>query len=182
MTSAWLTIPVVTGQTNVRTLNCDTGPETVAIVEVVFLCQESHSLARRWRHLLRRRRICAGRSLNAVRCGVFLVGSLLVHHLGATTDPDLSGFDFEISKRINCDEAINVVVSKVGESKKALIFQFFPPDDDEIPAIRPIGDGTVQISIPRVPFIYCQRDRWETLVVKYDIGVVENHLGRPDEC
>jgi hypothetical protein len=96
--------------------------------------------------------------------------------------PDLSGFDFEIGKRINCDEAINVVVSKVGESEKALIFQFFPPDDDEIPAIRSIGDGTVQISIPSVPFIYCQRDRWETLVVKYDIGVVENHLSRPDEC
>ena len=96
--------------------------------------------------------------------------------------PGLSGFDFEISKRLNCDEAINVVASKVGESKKALIFRFFPPDDDEIPTIRPIGDGTVQISIPSVPFIYCQRDRWETLVVKYDIGVVENHLGRPDQC
>jgi hypothetical protein len=96
--------------------------------------------------------------------------------------PDLSGFDFEISKRLNCDEAINVVVSKVGESKKALIFQFFPPDNDEIPIIRSIGDDTVQISIPSVPFIYCQRDRWETLVIKYDIGVVENHLSRPDEC
>jgi hypothetical protein len=96
--------------------------------------------------------------------------------------PGLSGFDFEISKRLNCDEAINVVVSKVGESKKVLIFQFFPPDDDEIPTITSIGDGTVQISIPSVPFIYCQRHRWETLVVKYDIGVVENHLSRPDEC
>jgi hypothetical protein len=96
--------------------------------------------------------------------------------------PGLSGFDFEISKRINCDEAINVLVSRVGESKKALIFQVFPPGDNEIPTIRSIGDGTVQISIPSVPFIYCQRDRWETLVVKYDIGVVENHLGRPDEC
>ena len=95
--------------------------------------------------------------------------------------PGLSGFDFEISKRLNCDEAINVVVSKVGESKKVLIFQFFPPDD-EIPTITSIGDGTVQISIPSVPFIYCQRHRWETLVVKYDIGVVENHLSRPDEC
>lgn len=96
--------------------------------------------------------------------------------------PDLSGFDFEISKRINCDEAMNVVASKVGESKKALIFEFFPPDDNEIPTIRSIGGGTVQISIPSVPFIYCQRDRWETLVVKYDIGVVENHLSRPGEC
>jgi hypothetical protein len=47
--------------------------------------------------------------------------------------------------------AINVVVSKVGESKKALIFQFFPPDDNEIPTIRSIGYGTVQISMPSVP-------------------------------
>jgi hypothetical protein len=74
------------------------------------------------------------------------------------------------------------VVSKVGESKKALVFQFFPPDDDKIPTIRSIGDGTVQISIPSVPFIHCQRDRWETLVAKYDIGLVENHLSRPDQC
>jgi len=96
--------------------------------------------------------------------------------------PGLSGFDFEISKRINCDEAINVVVSKAGESKKVLIFQFFPPDNDEIPTITSIGDSAVQISIPSVPFIYCQRDRWETLVVKYDIGVVENHLSKPDRC
>jgi hypothetical protein len=94
----------------------------------------------------------------------------------------VAGFDFEISKRLNCDEAINVVVSKVGETKKALIFQFFPSGNDEIPTIRPIGDGAVQISIPSVPFIYCQSDRWETLVVKYEIGVVVNHLSRPDEC
>jgi hypothetical protein len=96
--------------------------------------------------------------------------------------PNLSGFDFEISKRLNCDEAINVVVSKVGETKKVLIFQFFPPDEDEIPTIRSMGDGTVQISIPSVPFIYCQRDRWETLLVKYDIGIVENDIYKPDQC
>jgi hypothetical protein len=94
----------------------------------------------------------------------------------------LSGFDFEISKRLNCDEAIGVLVSKVGESKKVLLFAFFPPDEDPIPTITSMGDGTVQISIPSVPFIYCQRDRWETLVVKYDIGVVENHLSKPDQC
>jgi hypothetical protein len=95
--------------------------------------------------------------------------------------PDLSGFDFEISKRINCDEAINVVVSKVGESKKALIFEFPPPDHDAIPTITPIGDGAVRISIPRVPFIYCRKDRWETLVIKYDIGIVDYRWGEPDE-
>jgi hypothetical protein len=94
----------------------------------------------------------------------------------------VAGFDFEISKRLNCDEAMNVFVSRVGEAKKALIFEFFPPDNGEIPTIMPIGDGAVRISIPSVPFIYCQSDRWETLIVKYEIGVVENHLSRPDEC
>ena len=59
----------------------------VAIVEVLFLYWESRSLARRWRHRARRRRVCAERSVYAVRCSVLHVGSLLVHHLGATTDP-----------------------------------------------------------------------------------------------
>lgn len=97
---------------------------------------------------------------------------------------DVSGFDFEIDRGINCDEAINVLVSKPGESKKAVIFRFTPPDHDAIPTITSIGDGTVKISIPRVPFIYCRKDKWETLTVKYDIGVVDysGGSGEPDEC
>ena len=97
---------------------------------------------------------------------------------------DVSGFDFEIDRGINCDEAINVLVSKPGELKKAVIFRFTPPDHDAIPTITSIGDGTVKISIPRVPFIYCRKDKWETLTVKYDIGVVDDSggSGEPDEC
>jgi hypothetical protein len=35
-------------------------------------------------------------------------------------------------------------------------------------------DGhTVQISIWRVPIIFCRKDKWETLTVEYNIGVVD---------
>ncbi len=95
----------------------------------------------------------------------------------------LSGFDFEISETINCDRAINVLVSKVGQTKQTLIFKFGPPDHDAIPSITSIDAGTVRISVGRVPFIFCRKDKWETLTVKYDIGVVD-YAGRekPDEC
>ena len=86
---------------------------------------------------------------------------------------DLSGFDFEISETINCDRAINVLVSKVGQTKQVLIFKFGPPDHDAIPSITSIDAHTVQISIPRVPYIYCRNGKWETLTVKYDIGGVD---------
>jgi hypothetical protein len=96
--------------------------------------------------------------------------------------PDLSGFDFEIGKRINCEGEINVMVSKAGESKKALIFRFLPADDEPLPTVTSIDDGTVQISIPRVPFIWCRKDKWDGLVVKYDTGVVDHRWSEPDEC
>ena len=96
---------------------------------------------------------------------------------------DLSGFDFEISETINCDVSINVLVSKVGQTKKTLVFKFSPPDHDAIPSITSLDAGTVRISVGRVPFIFCRKNKWETLTVKYDIGVVD-YAGRdaPDEC
>jgi hypothetical protein len=96
---------------------------------------------------------------------------------------DLSGFDFEISKTINCDVAINVLASRAGQTKKTLIFRFGPPDDDAIPNITSIDAGTVQISVGRVPFIFCRKDKWETLTVNYKIaGVGDAERSGPDEC
>jgi hypothetical protein len=123
-----------------------------------------------------------GAALLVVETAYFLVAPFWCVTLVQQRLHDLSGFDFEISKSLNCDEAINVLVSKVGEPKKVLIFQFPPPDRDAIPTITSIGDGTIQISIPRVPFIYCRKDKWDTLVVKYDIGAVDHRFGEPDEC
>src|SRR5216684_3227218 len=95
---------------------------------------------------------------------------------------DVSGYDFEISKTINCDVAINVVAAKIGQPKKTLIFKFGPPVHDAIPTITSIDHDSVQISIRRVPFIFCRTDKWEALTVKYDIGVVDYRYGELDEC
>jgi hypothetical protein len=96
---------------------------------------------------------------------------------------DVSGYDFESSKTINCDVAINVLAAKVGQPKKTLIFKFSPPVQDAIPTITSIDHNSVQISILRVPFIFCRKDKWEALTVKYNIGVMDYRHGEPDdEC
>jgi hypothetical protein len=124
--------------------------------------------------------------------------SSVVYLLLATTEPlwgsftcltivkkkirDISGYDFEISRTINCDVAINVLVSKVGQQKKILIFKFIPPDRETIPVITAIDHDTVRISMPRVPYVFCRKDKWDPLTIKYDIGIVDYRCGQTDEC
>jgi hypothetical protein len=100
----------------------------------------------------------------------------------------LSGFDFEISET-DCDflakeAATSVFISKAGQTKKTLLFKYVPPGYDAIPSITPVDEHTVQISIRRVPQILCRKDRWQTLAIRYVIGVVEypHRNGEPDEC
>jgi hypothetical protein len=100
----------------------------------------------------------------------------------------LSGFDFEISET-DCDvlakdAATSVFVSEAGQKKKTLLFKCVPPGYDAIPSITPVDEHTVQISIWRVPQILCRKDRWQTLAIRYVIGVVEypGRNGEPDEC
>jgi hypothetical protein len=100
----------------------------------------------------------------------------------------LSGFDFEISET-DCDvlakdAAKSVFISKAGQTKKTLLFKYVPPGFDAIPTIISLDEHTIQISIRRVPAIFCRRDKWETLTVKYEIGVVDypGRSGEPDEC
>jgi hypothetical protein len=92
----------------------------------------------------------------------------------------LSGIDFEISER-GCDLLVkdtttSVFISKVGETKKTLLLKYFPPgvDTTPTPTIALLDDHTIQISLWRVPFVLCRKDKWETLTVKYDIGVVDD--------
>ncbi len=94
----------------------------------------------------------------------------------------VSGYDFEVSRTINCDVAMNVLVSREGQREKTLLFKFIPPDKAAIPGITAIDRDTVQISIPSVPYIFCRKDKWQTLVVKYDIGVIGYRTGGTDEC
>jgi hypothetical protein len=100
----------------------------------------------------------------------------------------ISGFDFEISET-DCDAlakdaATSVFISKAGQTKKTLLFKYVPPGFDAIPTIASLDEHTVQISIWRVPTIFCRKEKWETLTVKYDIGVVDypGRNGEPDEC
>jgi hypothetical protein len=89
----------------------------------------------------------------------------------------LSGIDFEISERgcdlFGKDTTTSVFISKAGETKKTLLFKYFSPGVDTTPSIALLDDHTIQISLWRVPFIFCRKDKWETLTVKYNIGVVD---------
>ena len=97
----------------------------------------------------------------------------------------LSGFDFEISETA-CfhDLGVSVFVSKAGEKKKALLFKYTPYYVGPHPIITSIGEHAIQISVLRVSSIFCRKEKWETLTVKYDIGVIEypGKSGEPDEC
>lgn len=98
----------------------------------------------------------------------------------------LSGLDFEISETgcsaIAKDDAVSVLVSKAGERKKTLLFKYDPVYVDPYPTITSIDEHTVEISISRVSFIFCRRDRWDALTVKYDIGVVDYPDAQPAGC
>lgn len=97
---------------------------------------------------------------------------------------NVSGYDFEVSRTINCDVAMNVLVSRKGRRERTLLFKFIPPDKAAIPGIAAIDRDTVQISIPSVPYIFCRKDKWQTLTVKYDIGAVDypGVPAQPPEC
>jgi hypothetical protein len=141
-------------------------------------------------------------SLGALAIGVVAVaavGFLLLFAVGlwspyaCTTTvhqriADLSGFDFEISET-DCDvlakdAATSVFVSEAGLKKQTLLFKYVPPGYDAIPSITRVDEHTVQISIWCVPQILCRKDRWQTLAIRYVIGVVEypHRNGEPDEC
>ena len=108
-----------------------------------------------------------------------------LHHRRTGRTAGLSGFDFEISETA-CfhDLGVSVFVSKAGEKKKALLFKYTPYYVGPYPIITSIGEHAIQISVLRVSSIFCRKEKWETLTVKYDIGVIEypGKSGEPDEC
>jgi hypothetical protein len=91
--------------------------------------------------------------------------------------PNISGFDFEVSET-DCwhSPAISVYVSKPGRTKKTRLLQYdrgrYTTNANPVPIITSIGEHAVQISLSSVGPIDCCRDRWKTLTVRYDIGVV----------
>ena len=89
----------------------------------------------------------------------------------------VSGFNFEIS-RSSCglftkEESIDVLVSRDGDTQKASLLLYVPAVD-ELPVIKSVGTNSVQISVPKISSLYYGNDRWETLSVDYNIGVIDH--------
>ncbi len=91
-----------------------------------------------------------------------------------------SGVRFEISET-SCSivakgpSEISVFVSKANWRKKTLLFKYVSMDDgssDALPVVTPIDEHTVQISVKHVASIVCRTDKWGTLAVRYNVGVV----------
>ena len=75
----------------------------------------------------------------------------------------LSDFAFEI-REAGCnilanDATTSVFISRVGGTKKTLLFKYVPHGADGIPAIASFDEHTVQISIRRVSIIFCRRGK-----------------------
>jgi hypothetical protein len=98
--------------------------------------------------------------------------------------------DFDVELRdsgcniLGNDATTSVFISRVGGTTKTLLFKYVPPIPDGRPTVASLDGYTVQISVRRVPFIFCRRDKWETLTVKYDIGGGDSPArgGASDEC
>lgn len=89
----------------------------------------------------------------------------------------LAGLDFEIRETacsvIAKDSAVSVLVSEAGQSKKTLLFKYLPTYVGPYPTITSIDGHAVQISVSSVSSIFCRREKWEALSLKYDIGVID---------
>ena len=90
----------------------------------------------------------------------------------------LSGFDFEISET-DCwhNPAVSVFVSKAGHSTKSRLIEYYrgknPP-----PAITLVGKNTVQISLQKPDDIFCWRETWGPLKIRYEVVSVANSVRR----
>ena len=81
---------------------------------------------------------------------------------------------------------ISVFVSKANWRKKTLLFKYVLMHDsssDALPVVTPVDEHTVQISVKHVASIVCRTDKWGTLAVRYNIGlVVDPGDGLPRGC
>jgi hypothetical protein len=102
-----------------------------------------------------------------------------------------SGVRFEISET-SCSIVakgpgeISVFVSKANWRKKTLLFKYEAMHDassDAWPVVTSVDEHTVQISVKHVASIVCRSDKWGTLAVRYNIGlVVDPGDGLPRGC
>jgi len=93
--------------------------------------------------------------------------------------PGVSGLNFEVSMT-DCwhNPETGVFVSRPGQSGKTLLFLY---DSPEVPAITSIDERTIQIALGDVDTIFCRKDRWQDLTIKYDIRSIRQP-GSRREC
>ena len=89
----------------------------------------------------------------------------------------ISGFDFEINET-DCDTlaktaTISVFASRPGQTRKVLLFKFFPAYIDPLPVITAIDQDTVQISISEISSPFLRKDKLKDLSVIYKIDVID---------
>ena len=92
------------------------------------------------------------------------------------------GLDIEITET-DCwhDPLISIRAVKPGSSEKVTMLQY-SDWSRTVPVITTPDDRTIQIAIPKVSFIACRRDSWETLTFRFDIGLVEHPSAKRQQC
>jgi hypothetical protein len=78
---------------------------------------------------------------------------------------------------LNCDtfakeEWIDVLVTRGGRTRQTLLFEYVPATD-ALPVIKSVGANEFKISVPRISSLRYRRDRWESLSLDYDIGIID---------
>jgi hypothetical protein len=93
--------------------------------------------------------------------------------------PGVSGFNFEVSMT-DCwhNPETGVFVSRPGQSGKTLLFLY---DSPEVSAITSIDERTIQLALGDDDTIFCRKDRWQDLTIKYDIRSIREP-GSRREC
>jgi hypothetical protein len=70
--------------------------------------------------------------------------------------------------------------------KKTLLFKYVMMHDgssDALPVVTSVDEHTVQISVKHVASIVCRTDKWGTLAVRYNVGLVfDPGDGLPGGC
>lgn len=101
--------------------------------------------------------------------------------------PDLSGMQFEVTYT-SCDaishwDEVTVYVSKSASREswleksldlKTPIFTYDPWNwDSPPPSIKALGDRRVQISVPKLTYVYFRAKKWNDVYINYDIRYVQ---------
>ena len=115
---------------------------------------------------------------------IFVIVNEVVYWMFAAcfTEPrgkitNLSGYDFEISYT-DCDYGMgagdyytSVFASRVGQSKKTLLFKYDSGPND-LPSITAVSPLAIEISIPQIDALYSARTHLDDLSILYKIGVI----------